>query len=214
MTVILATFFAPGFASALEFVNAELWLGTVSNNSDVMVKFEIKNLSIKPIKVISAEASCRCTALKKEVSEIAGSATTTFEWDFNTSRADGLSEQIVTVETEGGGLVTGKFHAWVEPLAGVMATSAFIAMKVGETSATTTFSIVGLPEILSPGKIRFPDNVTASTQSELLSVPGFPGLRKIDYQISVRSGASEKIIIWQHDKRRLEIPLSIILLKP
>jgi hypothetical protein len=84
----------------------------------VPVTFEIKNETDKPINIASAEGSCRCTSLESAPDEIPAHAIGTFKFLFSASRSKGAVTHIVTIETDDGKILDGKFSAFVEqPLA-------------------------------------------------------------------------------------------------
>jgi hypothetical protein len=96
------------------FVNSEISLGTMTRDQAKPVTFEIKNETGMPIKIASAEGSCRCTSLQSAPDEIPAHGIGSFTFLFSAARFQGPVTHTVTVEAEDGRTIDGTFSAFVK----------------------------------------------------------------------------------------------------
>ena len=86
----------------------------MTRDQTAAVTFKIKNNTDKPLKIISAEASCRCSTLEEEPDEIPAHGVGSFKWIFSAARSEGTVSETVTVEAADGRAIFGTFSALVE----------------------------------------------------------------------------------------------------
>ena len=79
-----------------------------------LVTFEIKNETDTPIKIASAEGSCRCTELQSAPNQIPAHGIGAFTFLYSAARSEGAMTHGVTVEAEDGRTIDGTFTAFVE----------------------------------------------------------------------------------------------------
>ena len=103
--------------NALEFVQPELDLGTVTNGQTVSVSFMLTNHSDKAVKIVNVSTSCHCTVVGKSPDEIAAHGSGTVESSFNPSRDYGSVSQSVIVEASNGQVFSAEFSADLVPSA-------------------------------------------------------------------------------------------------
>ena len=101
--------------NALEFVQPELDLGTVTNGQIVSVSFVLTNRSDKAVKIVNVSTSCHCTVVEKSPDEIAAHGSGTVESSFNASRDYGSVSQSVIVEAGNGQIFSAEFSADIVP---------------------------------------------------------------------------------------------------
>ena len=101
--------------NALEFVQRELDLGTVTNGQTVSVSFVVTNHSDKAVKIVNVSTSCHCTVVEKSPDEIAAHGSGTVESSFNPSRDYGSVSQSVIVEAANGQIFSAEFSADIVP---------------------------------------------------------------------------------------------------
>jgi hypothetical protein len=128
LSAILATALFTGLAgmvyssraaetNALEFVQPELDLGTVTNGQIVSVSFVMTNHSNKAVKIVNVSTSCHCTVVEKSPDEIAAHGSGAVESSFNPSRDYGSVSQSVIVEAANGQVFSAEFSADIVPSA-------------------------------------------------------------------------------------------------
>jgi len=105
--------------NALEFVQPELDLGTVTNGQTVTVSFVLTNRSDKAVKIVNVSTSCHCTVVEKSPDEIAAHGSGTVESSFNPSRDYGSVSQSVIVEAANGQVFSAEFSADIAPPAAI-----------------------------------------------------------------------------------------------
>jgi hypothetical protein len=104
-----------GSKAPLQFVQQKVSLGTLRSDQAVTVVFKVLNQSTKPIKIVSADGGCRCTALISAPDQIEAHETGTFKFLFSASRSDpGPVLKMVTIDAEDGEGLVGIFTATVK----------------------------------------------------------------------------------------------------
>jgi hypothetical protein len=93
------------------FIDSDISLGRMTRDQSAPVIFKIKNNTDKPLKIISAEASCRCSTLEDSPDEIPAHRVGTFKWVFSAARSEGVVNETVTVEAADGRAIFGTFSA-------------------------------------------------------------------------------------------------------
>lgn len=101
--------------NALEFVQPELDLGTITNGQTVSVSFVLTNHSDKAVKIVNVSTSCHCTVVEKSPDEIAAHGSGTVESSFNPARDYGSVSQSVIVEAANGQVFSAEFSADIVP---------------------------------------------------------------------------------------------------
>ena len=101
--------------NALEFVQPELDLGTITNGQIVSVSFVLTNHSDKAVKIVNVSTSCHCTVVDKSPDEIAAHGSAAVESSFNASRDYGSVSQSVFVEAANGQIFSAEFSADIVP---------------------------------------------------------------------------------------------------
>jgi hypothetical protein len=113
-----AVFGLPGIHAAhgdpWYFIDSDISLGRMTRDQTAPVTFKIKNNTDKPLKIISAEASCRCSTLEDSPEEIPAHGVGTFKWVFSAARSEGVVTETVTVEAADGRAIFGTFSADIE----------------------------------------------------------------------------------------------------
>jgi hypothetical protein len=96
------------------FVVSEIVLGTMTTDQEKPVTFDIKNETDTPIKIASAEGSCRCTTLDSAPDEIPAHGIGSVRFLFNAARSEGAVTNSVTIEAGDGRTLEGTFSAFVK----------------------------------------------------------------------------------------------------
>ncbi len=99
--------------NALRFLEPIVSLGNVAADQTVSLKFVLTNGLDKSIKIVNTDASCRCVSVLNAPSEIAAHAVGDFELSFSSARSSGPVTRTLTVELEGGQILTGEIDAVV-----------------------------------------------------------------------------------------------------
>jgi beta-xylosidase len=159
-------------AGALQFVNSDQQLGTLTNGQDVPVKFVLTNRSDKVVKIVSVDASCHCTSVEKSPDEIPAHGSETVDVNFNSSRSDGPVTQSVVVETGDGQILTGQFSTTV-------ISAAAIAPWIPDRGDGTYQNPVLFADYSDPDAVRVGDDYFL-VSSSFHAVPSLPILHSKD----------------------------------
>ena len=159
----------------LQFVNADLQLGALTNDQDVSMTFVLTNCSDKAVKISNVDTSCRCTSVEKAPDEIPAHGSSALAVNFNSSRSDGWVTQSVEVETADGQMVEAQFSATVR--AGPAA--AAIAPWVSDRGDGTYQNPVLFADYSDPDAIRVGDDFYL-VSSSFQATPGLPVLHSKD----------------------------------
>lgn len=96
-TIALLLIYSLSFSQQIAFSETNYDFGDVPQNSTVTHKFEIKNAGEKLLKIKKVRASCGCTAVKPEKTELNHGETTMLKVDFHTARRRGEQRKYVYV---------------------------------------------------------------------------------------------------------------------
>jgi hypothetical protein len=95
------------------FLNPKVSLGNVASDREVSLTFVMTNSSANSVKIANTDTSCRCVSVLNAPSEIAAHAAGKFELSFSPLRSSGPVTRNLTVEIEGGQILTGEISAVV-----------------------------------------------------------------------------------------------------
>jgi len=160
---------------ALQFVQADLQLGALTNGQDVTMTFVLTNRSDKTVAIANVDTSCRCTSVQKSPTEIPAHGGGAMEVDFNSSRSDGPVTQSVMVETADGQILSAQFSATV----GSAAATAAIAPWIPDRGDGTYQNPVLFADYSDPDAVRVGDDYYL-VSSSFDAVPGLPILHSQD----------------------------------
>jgi beta-xylosidase len=160
---------------ALQFVQADLQLGALTNGQDVTMTFVLTNRSDKTVAIANVDTTCRCTSVQKSPTEIPAHGGGAMEVDFNSSRSDGPVTQSVMVETADGQILSAQFSATV----GSAAATAAIAPCIPDRGDGTYQNPVLFADYSDPDAVRVGDDYYL-VSSSFDAVPGLPILHSQD----------------------------------
>jgi beta-xylosidase len=160
---------------ALQFVQADLQLGALTNGQDVTMTFVLTNRSDKTVAIANVDTTCRCTSVQKSPTEIPAHGGGAMEVDFNSSRSDGPVTQSVMVETADGQILSAQFSATV----GSAAATAAIAPWIPDRGDGTYQNPVLFADYSDPDAVRVGDDYYL-VSSSFGAVPGLPILHSQD----------------------------------
>ena len=160
---------------ALQFVQADLQLGALTNGQDVTMTFVLTNRSDKTVAIANVDTTCRCTSVQKSPTEIPAHGGGAMEVDFNSSRSDGPVTQSVMVETADGQILSAQFSATV----GSAAATAAIAPWIPDRGDGTYQNPVLFADYSDPDAVRVGDDYYL-VSSSFDAVPGLPILHSQD----------------------------------
>jgi hypothetical protein len=99
--------------NAVRFLNSNVSLGNVAADQSISLTFVLTNGSDQSVKIANTDVSCRCVSVVNAPSEIAAHAVGDFELSLSTARSSGAIMRALTVELEGGQILTGEIEALV-----------------------------------------------------------------------------------------------------
>jgi len=161
--------------NALQFLNPEMQLGALGGDQDVPVTFVLTNRSDKAVKIVNVDTSCRCTSVLKSPAEIPAHGGGVVDVNFSSSRSDGFVNQSVTLETDGGQILTGQLYASVTHGAAAPP----IAPWIPDRGDGTYQNPVLFADYSDPDAIRVGDDFYL-VSSSFDTVPGLPILHSKD----------------------------------